>query len=113
MKGPFRGEVWLANFDPVRGRESSGRRPALVLSVDLFNQGPSGLAVVLPLTSRAKGIPLHVAVSPPEGGLREVSYVKCDDIRSVSRERLLRRWGSIRPPTMAEVEDRVRILLGL
>ena len=83
------------------------------MSVDLFNQGPAELVVVLPMTTKAKGIPFHVEVNPPEGGLRERSFIKCEDVRSVSKERLFRRWGSVSAVTLAAVEDRLRILLGL
>lgn len=108
-----RADVWLVSLDPVRGHEQAGTRPALVVSVDRFNHGPAGLVVVLPITSRAKGVPLHVAVSPPEGGLTIASFVKCEDIRSISTDRLVRRLGSVRPSTMALVEDRLRTLLAL
>lgn len=110
---PRRGEVWLVDLDPARGHEQAGKRPALVISVDLFNSGPAGLAVVLPVTTKDKKIPLHVKVSPPEGGVKEASFIKCEDIRSVSTERLLARLGEVSRGTMAAVEDRVRILLGL
>jgi len=108
-----RGDIWTVSFDPVRGHEQSGTRPALVVSVDLFNHGPAGLVVVLPITSRAKGISLHVSVSPPEGGLTLPSFIKCEDIRSVSIDRLVRRLGSVGPQTLSLVEDRLRILLKL
>lgn len=107
-----RGEVWTVSLDPVRGHEQAGTRPALIVSVDSFNQGPAGLVVVLPITSRPKGMPLHVAVSPPEGGLSLPSFVKCEDIRSISTDRLIARLGAVGAPTMALVEDRLRILLG-
>jgi mRNA interferase MazF len=110
---PARGEVWTVGLNPVRGREQAGTRPALVVSIDRFNHGPAGLAVVLPITSRFKGIPLHVAMAPPEGGLTLPSFVKCEDIRSVSIDRLVRRLGSANVRTMAAVEDRLRILLAL
>jgi mRNA interferase MazF len=110
---PSRGEVWMVDLNPTRGHEQTGRRPALILSVDPFNQGPAGLAVVLPITSQAKGIPFHVKVMPPEGGLDRESYVKCEDIRSISRERLIRRAGAVSPQTLHAVEDRLRILLNL
>jgi mRNA interferase MazF len=112
-EAPSRGEVWLVDLNPVRGREQAGRRPALIVSVDEFNHGPAGLIVALPITSRAKGIPWHVALEPPEGGVRVRSFVKCEDVRSISKERLLERWGSVTAETMAQVEDRLRILLGL
>jgi mRNA interferase MazF len=63
--------------------------------------------------SRNKGIRSHVAVMPPEGGVREASYVKCEDVRSISIERLVSRWGAVAPDTLHGIEDRLRILMGL
>jgi mRNA interferase MazF len=40
LQEPARGEIWDLDLDPILGREQAGFRPALVLSVDLFNQGP-------------------------------------------------------------------------
>ena len=45
--------------------------------------------------------------------MRERSFVKCEDVRSVATERLCGRLGAVSPQTMAAVEDRLRILLGL
>ncbi len=50
MRPPQRGEVWLIDFDPIRGHEQAGRRPALILSVDVFNAGPADLVVAVPIT---------------------------------------------------------------
>ncbi len=113
MKAPLRGEVWLVDLDPARGHEQAGKRPALVISVDLFNRGPAGLVVLVPLTSRDKGVPWHVLVEPPEGGLEQKSFIKCEDVRSVATERLSTRLGVVSGETLAAVEDRLRILLGL
>ena len=110
---PARGEIWLADLNPGRGREQAGMRPCLVISVDLFNQSPAGLAIVLPVTSKNKGIRSHVEVMPPEGGVREASYIKCEDVRSISTERLVSRWGGVTPDTLRAIEDRLRILMGL
>ncbi len=113
MPEPSRGEAWLVDFNPTRGREQAGVRPALIVSADAFNRGPAGLVVVLPMTSVAKGIASHVLVGPPEGGLRVTSFVKCEDIRSISKDRLIDRWGHASPVTIAEVQDRLRVLLSL
>ena len=113
MTPPARGEVWLADLNPTRGHEQAGRRPVLVVSEDLFNRGPAGLAIVLPMTSTVRPIPSHVAVSPPEGGVKTRSAVLCEAIRSISSDRLIQRWGAVAPPTLAKVEDRLRILLRL
>ena len=113
MNDPSRGDIWLVNFDPTKGREQAGNRPALVISINPFNHGPADLVIVLPLTSQAKGIPSHVPVRPPEGGLTLPSYIKCEDVRSISKQRLARRLGSVTRTTMNAVEDRLQILLGL
>jgi mRNA interferase MazF len=110
---PARGDLWLADLDPTRGHEQAGRRPVLVISDDLFNQGPAELVVVVPLTSRLRDIALHVRVRPPEGGLQIESAVLCEAIRSVSRDRLLRRWGRVSVGTLQAVEMRLRALLRL
>jgi mRNA interferase MazF len=113
MSAPARGEVWLADLNPTRGHEQAGRRPVLVVSEDLFNRGPAGLVVVLPMTSTIRGVPSHVVVAPPEGGVESRSAILCESVRSVSVERLAERWGAVGHPTMAAVEDRLRILLRL
>jgi mRNA interferase MazF len=110
---PQRGEIWTVDLDPTRGHEQAGKRPALVLSASLFNQGPAGLVIVLPLTTRDKRIPTHIRIAPPEAGLPAVSFIKCEDIRSVSTERLTRRWGAVAPETLSQVEDVLRVLLDL
>ena len=108
-----RGDVWMIDLDPTRGHEQSGRRPALIVSVDQFNHGATGLVIVVPVTSRAKGIPTHVAIDPPEGGLTGRSFAKCEDLRSVPKQRLGQRLGTVKTTTLAAVEDRLRIVLGL
>jgi mRNA interferase MazF len=110
---PSRGEVWLARLDPVSGHEQGGRRPCLIFSANLFNRGPAELVVVLPLTSKNRNIPLRIQVNPPEGGLKECSYIMPEMIRSVSVTRLTQRLGVISSDTMYQVEFNVRTLLSL
>lgn len=110
---PSRGEVWLVDLSPTRGHEQAGRRPAVVVSTDAFNHGPAGLVVVLPLTTTQRGTPLHVPIEPPCGGVSRPSYAKCEDVRSISTNRLAERWGTLDDETMALIEDRLRILLDL
>ncbi len=108
---PRQGEIWKLDLSPTRGHEQAGERPALVLSVDKFNAGPAGLVIVAPLTSVDKSQPLHVRIDPPEGGVRQTSYAKSEDVRSVARERLLERWGSVERSTLRAVARRVRLLV--
>jgi mRNA interferase MazF len=113
MSQPARGEIWLVTLDPTVGREQAGTRPALVISDDVFNQSHAELVVVLPITSKSKGIRSHVPVSPPEGGLQVMSYIKCEDVRSISIQRFGRRLGKLTVKTMNEVENCLRIILAL
>ncbi len=110
---PERGDIWLVDLNPTRGHEQSGRRPALIFSVDEFISGPAELVFVIPITGTVRRLPTHVVIQPPEGGIKVESAVLCDALRSVSRQRLVQRWGRVSPATLVAVEDRVRILLGL
>jgi mRNA interferase MazF len=111
-----RGEIWLADFDPVRGHEQGRQRPALVLSTDQFNNGPAGLLVVVPFTTRERArMPMRVRVDPPEGGLTETSWALCEALRSISTSRLVQDepCGTVSARTLATVEHRIRTLLEL
>src|SRR5689334_11524392 len=113
---PSRGEIWTANLDPIRGHEQAGARPVLIVSTDRFNHGPADLVLVAPLTRTARHIPYRVLVDPPEGGRSDRSYILCDSLRSIAKERLDSRrgpWGTITRQTMAQVADYLRILLEL
>lgn len=111
---PNRDEIWQANLNPTRGHEQAGLRPVLVISTNSFNHGPSGLVVVLPLTRTNRHIPLHIPILPPEGGLTSPSYVLCDAMRSISRDRLGNAaWGHVSPSTFNRIEEALRALLEL
>lgn len=107
------GDVFDTNFDPITGHEQGGRRPALVISVDQLGTGPSGLAIVVPLTRTDRGLSLHVAIEPPEGGLKARSFALPEQVRSISRNRLTRRRGRVRDETLTQVLRRVHLLMRL
>ena len=106
-----RGEVWLVDFDPTEGHEQAGKRPALVLSEDAFHA--TEMATVLPITSKFRQVRSRIEVRPPTGGLTMTSWVICEQVRSVSTKRLIRRLGMVGPDTLALVGDCVRTILGL
>ena len=110
----LRGEVWVVDLDPTRGHEQARTRPCIVVSDDRFNRSASGLVVVVPLTSVGRGIPWHVRVTVEDGGVREESFAMADQVRAVSRDRLVgEAWGRVSPAVMAAIEERLRLLLGL
>ena len=110
---PAHGEVWMTDLGTGRGREQSGTRPALIVSADGFNHSGADMVIAVPLTSRKKRVRTHVEILPPEGGVTVPSYIKCEDVRSLSPQRLIRLMGAISATTMLEVETRLRFLLGL
>jgi mRNA interferase MazF len=109
-----RGEVWVER--PPRdlvGHEQRGQRPVVVISGDAINAGPWPIVVVVPLTTRDRGMSLHVELEPPDGGVRTRSFALVEQIHAVDRTLLVERWGRISSLTMREVEDRLRIVLQL
>lgn len=111
---PARGKIRLADLNPTRGHEQARRWPVLVVPADAYNRAPSGLVLVLPLTRTNGRVPIHLLVRPPEGGVRDVSYVLTDGIRSIPRERLGEpAWGRVSPETMRQVADTLRVLMEL
>jgi mRNA interferase MazF len=86
----------------------------LIVSADPINQGPADLVVAVPFTTGRRGIPTHVEVRPPNGGLREVSFAMCEQVRSLPTERLgTRPFGSVPTAALRAVEDSLRLLLQL
>ena len=109
---PRQSEVWDVELDPVRGREQAGTRPALVISKDGFNSSPSRLCVVAPITSTRRGFMAHVQIDPPEGGLTTPSSILCDQIRTVSLDRLRRPRGNVEATTLETVIRMLHRIVG-
>jgi mRNA interferase MazF len=108
-----RGDVWLIDFgDPV-GREQSGRRPAVVVSADPLNESRAGVVIVVPCTTTRRGLPSHIEIEPGRSGLDDVSYAKCEDVKSVSEQRLVTRLGSVVDETLFAIARALRFLLDL
>jgi mRNA interferase MazF len=110
---PRRGDTWLVDLGDPLGREPAGQRPALVVSDDLWNEGPAGVVVVVPITTVGRGLRTQVEIDDRLSGLDEVSYARCEDIRSVSTQRLVAPLGRVADLDMIRVERVLRVLLGL
>ena len=89
---PDRGDVVWINFSPQAGHEQAGRRPAVVLSSRSYNK-PSGLALVCPVTNRAKGYPFEVPMpeNSPVTGVVLVDQIR-NSIGTSARLSLLANW---------------------
>jgi mRNA interferase MazF len=110
---PGRGEIWVVDLHPVRTHGASEQWRALVISVNELNHGAAGIATVLPLSDVDQRIVTHVKVPAGEAMLTKDGFVKCEEVRSVSIERLTTRVGAVKAATMAAVMRNVGVLLGM
>jgi mRNA interferase MazF len=110
-----RGEVYLVSFDPTVGHEIKKTRPALVIQNDIGNRY-SPLTIVAAITSKVSPVPypVEVVIEPTSAnGLSGRSAIRLDQIRTVDRQRLIRRLGQIDSSAMTKVDEAIKISLGL
>lgn len=107
MTKALRGEIWLYDPDPIMGKEIGKKiRPGIIISNDALNKGPAGLVLIIPLTSVYKGISSHVHIDPSECGLRQQSFALCEQIRAISKQRLIKIIGKVKSKkTMEEIRE--------
>ena len=111
---PKRGEIYLVNFDPPVGSEIQKTRSALILQNDISNQY-SPITIVAAITSQfdSETYPTEVLINPPEGGLTTTSVVLLNQIRSIDKQRLVKRMGVVSDHLMEYVDNAIQISLGL
>src|ERR1700692_1393689 len=112
---PRRGEIWDVNWSPGRGAEQQGTRPALIIQNDRGNASPSyPLTIVASMSRTERELPLHVRIAPhPENGLTDYTDVKCEQVMTIEKSRLIRRRGVITPEELLRVDIALRISLNL
>ena len=89
------GEIWYASLDPTKGSEQAGYRPVVILSGNMLNQHLQ-VVITAPLTTKIKNYRGNPIISPhADNGLQEVSELMVFHIRSVSKDRLVKRAGKI------------------
>lgn len=112
---PMRGEIWLVNWNPGPGSEQLGKRPALVIQTDAANSNPRyPNTIVLTLSTRGLQVATHVQLEPDSAnGLRETSWVKCEQVLTISKERLLQKWGHVSSDDLIRIVKSVMTALGM
>jgi len=114
----LRGEIRLADLDPVRGSEANKRRPAVIVSNDRANSIAarlgSGVVTVVPVTSNTDRIfPFQALLPAAETGLRQDSKAQAEQVRSIAVERLGAVLGRAPAEVMAQLDDALRLHLQL
>ena len=109
-----RGEIYLANLDPVVGREISKTRPVVIVSNDKNNEF-AGTVTILPITSKdlQKIYPFELFLLKGAGNLPKDSKVKTDQIRTLDKSRLVTRIGKLEEGEVSQIERAIRIHLEL
>jgi mRNA interferase MazF len=109
---PARGEIWVVNFNPGRGSEQRGIRPAVILQNDVGNRY-AATTIVAAITTTLKPYPVTVALGKGEGGLNKPSMVNLAQILTVDKSRLDQRLGSLSPERMEAVDRAALVSLGV
>jgi mRNA interferase MazF len=112
VKFPRRGEIWLVNFNPGRGSEQKGIRPALVIQNDIGNEYGS-TTIVAAITTTIKLYPVTVFLPKGSNGLKNDSMVNLAQILTVDKTRLMKKLGKLNAEQLTQVNEALRISLGL
>jgi mRNA interferase MazF len=108
-----RGDIHLADLaDPV-GDEQGFRRPVLIFSNQMWLTVNPPVVHVLPITRTYWNSPYRIELGSESSGLRETSYIRCEDIMAISPDRLVRPFGHADAVVMIQAEQVVARLLGL
>lgn len=109
----IRGDIWLVDFGDPIGHEQAGHRPAVIVSADPLNQSRAGVVIAVPTTTSVRGLPSHIELDPASTGLDHVCYAKCEDVKSISEQRLITRLGSADAGAIFQISRALRFLLDL
>jgi mRNA interferase MazF len=105
IRSPQRGEIWLAALDPTLGSEIRKTRPCVVVSPPEMNDHLRTM-IVAPMTTGSRPAPFRV----PIAFQRKSGLILLDQLRTLDRQRLVRRLGAVKPATLAGVLDALQAM---
>jgi len=111
---PRRGEIYMVRFDPVEGHEIQKTRPAVIIQNDVSNHY-SPITIVAAIISQFADppFPLEITIEAAESGLPKRSAVIVNQIRSIDKQRLIKKIGRLSGQSMKRVDEAIKISLGL
>jgi len=110
---PERGDLFMADLDPIVGREQGGRRQVLIASIDQMNRAPASVVIIIPVSTTPRDNLFHVRIEPGISGLDRAGYAMPEMVRSISTKRLKRRAGHVPIETVELAARNAGILIGL
>lgn len=110
----YRGDIFYADLEPVRGSEQGGVRPVLIIQNDIGNRH-SPTVIVAAITSRIKHhrLPTHVNLNGRQCGLHNESTIMLEQLRTLDKRRLLGYAGTVGKGKMREVNTALEISIGI
>ena len=102
----------MVNWNPARGSEQAGIKPALIIQNNVGNEH-SSTTIVAAISSSVKLYPMNVLLDPPQGGLTKPSIIKTSQILTVSKDRLEKMLGVVQENKMKEVDRALKLSLAL
>ena len=109
-----RGDIFYADLNPTKGSEQAGRRPVIVIQNNVGNE-MSPTVIIAPLTTKkfSKEYPTNVHIKKGTANLKEDSVVLLSQIRTIDKNRLERKIGSLSGEILAKVDEAIKISLDL
>jgi mRNA interferase MazF len=113
MKEIKRGDIFWVNWNPSRGSEQSGRRPALVIQNDTGNRTSPTVIVAACTTSLGKSYPFLISITADESGLPKDSVINVSHIMTIDKNRLEDKCGRLNREKMDKVDMALKMSLGI
>ena len=110
-----RGDVILVDLNPVRGSETGKTRPCVIIQNDVGNKY-SPVTIIAVITSQkelAEQYPTDVWVKKDSGGLDRDSIIQCDQIRTIDKKRIIKKFGGFDDAIMRDVNKAVKVSLDI
>lgn len=109
-----RGEIYYADLSPVIGSEQGGIRPVLIVQNDIGNRySPTVIAAAITSQRDKTRLPTHISVEASDCGLAKDSIVLLEQVRTIDKQRLKERMGSLDTTSMGQVDKALSVSFGL
>ena len=109
-----RGDIFIANLEPIKGSEQGGIRPCLVIQNNIYNKY-SPVIIIATITSKkfTKEFPTNVFILKKESKLNKDSTIMLNQIRTIDKKRIIKRIGTLDNLTMNKVDRAIKVSLSL
>ncbi len=105
------GEIWFANLNPIKGQEQAGIRPVVIISGNLLN-AYLNIVICCPLTTKIKNYKGNVVLQPnSKNKLKQASEILTFHIRSLSKERLIKKMGEINSTEIVKIKQTINEIM--